>query len=360
VALNERPDGDGITPDVDSQHVPRSCPDAELLAEYADGVLDAESRDAIEAHLVTCPDCRSVLVETMAFLGAEAEATAAAASPPASEPVSEPVSGPVTAPVTAPAPVSPVTPAPSADVDASSSTGTPSRVIPFRSRRWVTGVGATLAAAATLVLIVRIAAPAWLPSWLGGGPPLEALVAALETQQTRPVDGRLMGGFAYAPAPSPTRGGADRFGRQWSAEVHVAAAEIERFAAGNNSARAQAALGVALIVNGDLDEAIATLERAAKDSPDDVAVLTNLSAAYLARARWWNHPEDWPKALTAANNAARLAPEAPEPYFNRALAYEGLDQTELAERAWADYTRRDRDSAWTREAEERKKALSRD
>ena len=62
--------------------------------------------------------------------------------------------------------------------------------------------------------------------------------------------------------------------------------------------------------------------------PDDAAVQTNLSAAYLARARWWNHPEDWPKALAAAERAIALEPNAPEPYFNRALALEGLEQND--------------------------------
>ena len=84
-----------------------------------------------------------------------------------------------------------------------------------------------------------------------------------------------------------------------------------------------------------------------------------VNAAYLARARWFNRAEDWPKALTAADRAIAIDPNAPEPYFNRALAYEGLDLTERAEAAWADYTARDRSSAWAREAQERKQALTR-
>ena len=364
VALNERPKGDGVPPDIDARGVPPGCPDAEHLAEYADGLLDAEARQAIEAHLVTCPDCRAVLVETVAFLGAEAEAAGVVSTLDTSATPDTPAMSDT--PAISDGAATPTTPgsAQPGSVQATDAgvepTIGPARVVPFRTRSWVTGVGATLAAAAALVLIVRIAAPAWMPSWLGGGPPLDALVAALDTQQMRPVEGRLMGGFAYAAPPSPTRGGADRLGRRWSPEVQVAAAEIAKFAEGNTSPRARAALGVALIVAGELDEAITTLQAVAKDAPDDAAVQTNLSAAYLARARWFNHAEDWPKALTAADRAVALDPNAPEPYFNRALAYEGLDQTERAERAWADYTSRDRGSAWTREAEERKKALSRE
>jgi tetratricopeptide (TPR) repeat protein len=353
VALNERPDRDGgITPGDGAPGLPNACPDDERLAEYADGLLDAEAREAIEAHLETCANCRSVVVETMAFLGAE---DAAAAGGAASAAAPAPARGPaaVTTSVTPAAPAQ----APGVDVP---STGAQPRVVPFRSRRWVTGVGTALAAAAALVLIVRIAAPGWL-TWLpgvGGRPPLDRLVVALATQSTRPVEGRLMGGFTYARPPSPTRGGTDMFGRALSPDVRQANAEIQKFAEENPSANARAALGVALLVNGDLDDAITTLEQAAKDQPDDPAVLTNVSAAYLARARWFNHPEDWPKALAASERAISLDPNAPEPYFNRALALEGLERRELAAQAWADYAVRDRNSAWTGEAEERRKALS--
>jgi tetratricopeptide (TPR) repeat protein len=186
---------------------------------------------------------------------------------------------------------------------------------------------------------------------------LEDLVAALETQPVRPVEGRLMGGFAYAPPPSPTRGGADRLGRAWSGEVKIATATLQSYAEGTTSADVRAALGVALIVDGDLDDAIIALEQAAKDRPNDAATHANLSAAYLARARWFNHPEDWPKALAAAERAATLDANAPEPSFNRALALEGLGRTEDAAKAWADYVSRDRDSGWGREAEGRRRAL---
>jgi hypothetical protein len=357
VALNESPDRDGMTPPGGGQGVPAGCPDAERLAEYADGLLDVAARAAIEAHLVTCADCRFAIVETMAFLGAEAARASGAELPALAAP---PIVATSPAPLTLSTPAAPAAGEPDAS-PSSTSTDAPGRVIPFRTRSWVTGVGATLAAAAALVLIVRIAAPAWMPSWMGGGPSLEGLVAALEHQRVRPVEGRLMGGggFPYKPPPSPTRGGADRLGRGWSPDVSIATANIERLAEGNASARARAALGVALIVDGELDAAVAALEQAARDLPDDAAVHANLSAAYLARARWWNHPEDWPKALAAANRAVTLDPNTVEPYFNRALAYEGLEQSDLAAKAWTEYTTRDRNSAWTREADARKKALNR-
>ena len=108
-------------------------------------------------------------------------------------------------------------------------------------------------------------------------------------------------------------------------------AEIAKFAEGNTSARARAALGVALIVAGELDEAITMLEAVAKDAPDDAAVQTNLSAAYLARARWFSRRRRLAEGARLPPIAPwRSTPNAPEPYFNRALAYEGLDQTARA------------------------------
>jgi hypothetical protein len=47
---------------------PARHPDAERLAEYADGLLAAGARDAIERHLAACDDCRSVVTDTIVFL----------------------------------------------------------------------------------------------------------------------------------------------------------------------------------------------------------------------------------------------------------------------------------------------------
>src|SRR5471032_3413260 len=92
-------------------------PDAERLAEYADGVLEVEARAEVERHLADCADCRAVVMETMAFL----------------EHNRPTIEG-----------------------------ETAHTVIPFRGRRWVTGVAIGLAAAAALVLAVRVVQPSWL------------------------------------------------------------------------------------------------------------------------------------------------------------------------------------------------------
>src|SRR5262245_34416470 len=118
-----------------------NCPDAETLAEYAEGRLGAIRRAAVEQHLVECQDCRHVFIET---------ATAArhheAVSPPS-----------------------------------------------FRSSLWIRRALLGLAAAAMLALIAQVVPFPRLRSGATRDDVLvSSLVAALGEQ--RPVEGRLAGG----------------------------------------------------------------------------------------------------------------------------------------------------------------------
>ena len=289
----------------------RECPGPERLAEYADGVLAPEARAEIERHLADCADCRHVVAETMAF--AEAEAIGGAGSAPVSA----------------------------------------ARVVPFRSRRWVRGVTAGLAAAALLVVAVRVLRPQWSDRFFGtpgDRPELQELVAALANEPTRPVEGRLTGGFKYAPPPSPTRGPGDR---EVSPDVRIAAAKIEKRATGQDTAQTQAALGVSYLILGEVQKGVSALEAAVSLAPDRGQYLSDLSAAYLTRATESGSAEDYAKALAFAERALKSTPELLEPQFNRALALEGLHLQNEARNAWSEYLRRDSGSAWAREASRR-------
>lgn len=282
----------------------RGCPDDERLAEYADGVLGPADRAEIERHLVDCADCRAVIGETMAFQ----QVHPVAASPK------------------------------------------PAVVVPFRSRRWVAGAVAGLAAAAVLALAVRVVRPQWIDGLFGppgGRPELEELIAALANEPTRPVEGRLTGGFKYAPPPSPTRGPGNR---EVSPDVRIAAAKIEKLARERDTPQTGAALGLAYLALGDVDRAVEVLEDAAAQQPLDARVQNDLSAAYLARARSLNHAEDYPSALAAAERAIKADPTIVEAWFNRALALEALHLSAEASTAWEDYLRRDGASEWATEA----------
>ncbi len=54
-----------------------ACPDHEELASYLDGRLATEEKDAVEAHLLECANCRAVVVDA----GAIADEHTAAADP---------------------------------------------------------------------------------------------------------------------------------------------------------------------------------------------------------------------------------------------------------------------------------------
>jgi len=236
-------------------------PDAERLAEYADGVLDAGGRAEIEQHLADCAECRAVVMETMAFNEAE---TPAQAAPPAN-------------------------------------------VIPFRSRPWLTGAAAGLAVAAALVLTVRVLRPEWLSSSRGDRPELQELIAAVANEPTRPVEGRLSGGFKYGPPPSPTRGAGDR---EVSPDVRIAAAKIEKESRERDTPESQAALGVAYLTVGELDKAIMSLEDGAASRPADARMQNDLAAAYLARYRRSQHAEDLPRAALRRGACTARGPAA--------------------------------------------------
>ncbi|MGE0444639.1 MAG: CHAT domain-containing protein [Vicinamibacterales bacterium] len=282
-----------------------SCPDAESLAAFAEGTVGAEERRRIEAHLAECADCRQVLVATMELNPVESRAAGPAAG---------------------------------------------GKVVSWPLRYRAVAVAAGLAAA--VVLAVRVWVPG--PASTFATPELEALADALAGEGTRPLAGRLAGGYRYAPPPPVTRG-AD--GRGVGPDVQIAAANIEKAAIANETAATQAALGVARLVRGDIDGAIDALTEASVLDPQNADYHSDLAAAYLERARSaGGSPADWASALAAANRAiARGAGN--EAHFNRALALEGALLREQAIEAWAEYGTRDGDSGWAAEAEQHRQRL---
>jgi tetratricopeptide (TPR) repeat protein len=284
------------------------CPDAEELAAYLEGTLAAASREAIETHLSDCARCRAALAETMTFMSDEAVPSAA---------------GPGAVPSAA-------------------------RVLPFRRNFWRAGAIAALAAAAALLLVARVA-PQMLP-WggpAGERPELEELIAAVAKEPTRPVEGRLTGGFAYGPPPPVMRGGASQ---EVSPGVRIAAANIQNRA--GDDAHSREAAGLASLVSGNVDAAIASLEAAAAKDAGDAAIEANLAAAYLARAETSGGREDLQKALDAADRALRRDASLPGALFNRALALDRLGNSR-APAAWQAVLQAESDPAWRDEVSRR-------
>src|SRR5262249_44404513 len=150
---------------------------------------------------------------------------------------------------------------------------------------------------------------------------IKALVAAVGT--TRPIEARLTGGFAYGALRGTLRSGAPTTNTA-SPEVRIAAAHGEKALAARGTPDALHALGVASVVIGDLDRGIPRLERAVNQPSPDPRFLTDLAAAYLARATRYAQHQDLDKALAAADNAVKTDSKLAEALFNRALALERL------------------------------------
>src|SRR5205085_9614430 len=97
-------------------------------------------------------------------------------------------------------------------------------------------------------------------------PEFQERIAAGAKERRRRVEGRRSGGFRSGPPPLLTRGPGDR---GVSPDVRIAAAKIEKQAAGRDTPSNTAALGVAYLVLGETDRAIDLLGEAAERMPTE-------------------------------------------------------------------------------------------
>lgn len=273
-------------------------PDAMQLAEYAEGLLAPDQRAVVERHLAVCADCRDLVIDAAAYAAEQRDATAQVPAP-------------------APAPT----------------------VVPFRRRKVVIAITAGLAAAAAILLTVQLTqGPSVSTS-------LDALIAAADQESTRPLEGRLAG-FRYAAAPTVTRGAGDV---SIAPDLRIAAATLEKAAAGHDDAASLAATGIAHAVAGELDAAVASLEDAIRREPDHAQHQSDLSAVYLARGRRDAKVADYDAALSAANHALAIDGSLPNACFNQALALEALTRRDDARAAWERCLALEKDGAWADE-----------
>jgi CHAT domain-containing protein len=185
-------------------------------------------------------------------------------------------------------------------------------------------------------------------------PELRALVAAVG--QTRAVEGRLTGGFAWAPVEDSRRGpGSSPSSRPVS--VQLAAVRLSEQSSDQSAARlADRASG--LLVLGQTDDAIETLEEAVELPGVQAAHWSDLAAARLERFRRDDRTIDLPRALDAIERAIATDP-LPEALFNRALILEHLNLLTPAKEAWLRYLDVDAASPWAAEARSRREDLDR-
>ncbi len=203
-------------------------------------------------------------------------------------------------------------------------------------------------------LCVLSAAVATFIALLIGPPgPLDDLAATVAGPRT--VEGRLTGGFAYAPLWTPRRA-ADAPAPNWRMLAAAARAK-ERSDLAPTAASLQA-LGVAALQAASVEAAVQAFEDAANESPEDAAIQSDLAAAYLARGATPGRAIDLARAFEAADRARRLNPYLATAAFNRALSIERLHLRRQAVRAWDAYLATFGDEAgWADEARRHRAAL---
>jgi CHAT domain-containing protein len=106
-----------------------------------------------------------------------------------------------------------------------------------------------------------------------------------------------------------------------------------------------------LIIDRDAD-AVEALQEAARQSPNDAKVWSDLAAARYTLAARGDKAYELPRALAAADHALRVEPTLPDALFNRALIIERLGITESARGAWQRYLQLDATSKWAGEAQQ--------
>jgi tetratricopeptide (TPR) repeat protein len=287
-------------------HAVGACPDLESIAAYLDGRVTDRERARITEHLAACEDCY--------FVFSEAAQTH-------------------------------VSPAPKR------ATGPRSRFAQLATPKvaW-SSAGAALATAACVWLLVG----SGVMRPRSASPELRALVAAVGNERT--IEARLSGGFAYGPLRGAVRAGAPA-PRAISPDLRIAAARSEKALVANRTAQALHALGVASLLMGEIDRAVPLLEQAVDQPSPDARMLSDLSAAYLARAARDNRQQDVAKALAAADRTVAIDRILPEALFNRAVALERLSLVAEARAAWNGYLKIDDQSGWAAEARSHLSAL---
>ncbi len=174
--------------------------------------------------------------------------------------------------------------------------------------------------------------------------------------QRRLVEARLSGGFAWAPVTEVRgEGGPAGTGALDPArsEIAGAAARIRGGKMWNDPTGDMHSLGVAYLVLGNVDEAVTALDAAAKASPDDAAVLSDLAAACIEKGKAPDQAQQLVRALDLSEKAIARAPAFVEARFNKALALEALGLRDAAIEAWESYVKADPSSPWSNEARSR-------
>jgi CHAT domain-containing protein len=177
------------------------------------------------------------------------------------------------------------------------------------------------------------------------------LIAALGPW--RATEGRLTGGFAYAPLTA-----AARPLQRSDPALRRALQRIQSAGARHPSAQALGDLAIVELLAGQVERAVSLLEQAAASEPGNAPLLSDLAAAYLDRAGDGARPYDLVRALATVDQAVGIDPGLSEASFNRALALEKLALRISARSAWRELLARHQAPGWSAETRTHLRALA--
>ena len=197
---------------------PRSCPDASVLAAYVEGKLDRRLRREVERHVADCPDCPTVIAETVHFLRNEVDEG-------------------------------------EGDIDS------PSRA-PLGRFAIAAGVAALCVVGVVWQDVIK-------------RDPLRSLKQTAANAKARTVEGRLAD-FEYAPFI------VSRSGRKPAIDLALRAEAERLQKSHASSVRTLHARGVALLLTGDVPSALHVLDAVSRRAPNDAKVQSDLAVAYIA------------------------------------------------------------------------------
>jgi len=328
--------------DLMATHVRPQCPGDDVLAAYLDDRLTPDERRAVEEHVASCEDCRTLLADSV--LALEALDLEEQETEDAREAQREPDQQRDAGDRGEQTDKAERTALPFRGPEASARTTMPA---PTRAPRLWPAIG-LLAAAALALFVFRdplLDAVGFGPARARANAQAELIAAAAEHRTFEP---RLAGGFPHAPVQGVMRSGSPAIST--TPDITIATARIAQLAARDHSVEAQTLLGASRLIGGEIDGAIDALEAASRVEPPRASVMSDLAAAYYVRAERTGRIDDYTRAFDAAKGAVALNPNLPEARFNLALATERTQTPADARLAWEAYLQQDPSSPWSEEA----------
>jgi hypothetical protein len=206
-------------------------------------------------------------------------------------------------------------------------------------RRW-------LATAAAIAIVLG-----GVFTWYRMRDPATPVIEATAHLRWRPVDARLSG-FIYRERPH-FRGGSDQEETDPAeSQLYIEVAKVMDLQ--GDDPRTLHAKGIALLVTAELNtkpsqivaqrkEAVDLLESAARRERNNVSYQSDLAGALIATG-------DLVRAIEVTDRALQIDARSAEALFNRAKAFESLNQPEKAISAYKAYLAVDSSTKWAKEA----------